>query len=205
MERYPVVFWRHFLLVILALSLVLSISSCEINDSHLKVLYGNFYYNKGEYSEATLAYLDGLEEVRGREWILYNLANVYHAFGEEKAAIVKLTLAQETLNRDLLFRIHFNLGCIYYRQGNYQEAVEEFIHAVDNKPTDIDTKINLELSIRQLRNAQQRSETDNSGQNTVKMDVREQALRILDYIHSQEVLVGDSERGMASSTANQDW
>lgn len=118
----------------------------------VQVLYGNYHQSKGEYAQATINYFRALEHGRHEEMISYDLGNVYRSLGETEAARDALASASSS-ERDgrLLFRSYFNLGHISYEASNFGEAVRYYILALKVEPSDWDAKVNLELSLRQLR------------------------------------------------------
>ena len=73
----------------------------------------------GDYTGATISYINALEKKSYKEWIYYNLGNVYNALGETKAAEEELLRATKTDYPEVVFRTHFNLGNIYLKNKNY--------------------------------------------------------------------------------------
>jgi tetratricopeptide (TPR) repeat protein len=133
------------------LALAVLLASCSRGD--LRVLGGNVSTANGEYARATVAYFGALD-VASRDvapYVLYDLGNVYAALGEPAAARDTLGRALDGSGADLLFRARFNLGCLEYEQGRYQQAAENFVEALRQRPGDIDAKANLELALKRLK------------------------------------------------------
>ena len=191
--------------VVVVVFTVVMLTSCKWDDSLLKVVYGNYLYNKGEYGEATVVYLDVLEKSAEREWLQYNLANVYLAYGEIESALEQYFAAADTSNKDLLFRIHYNLGNIHYRKGNFEEAITEYIRALENNTSDKDAKYNLELSLQQLRNAQSNINLHSDAGVDDSSSLKEQASRMLDYIHDKERITWSFEPDSGQPEKSRDW
>ena len=190
--------------VVLAFFLVI-LSSCSWDNSFGKVVYGNYLYGKGEFGKATMVYLNVLEESVQKEYLQYNLANVYLAYGEVESAMQKFLKAASTSNGDLLFRIHYNIGNICYQRGDYEAAITEYIHALENKSHDRNAKYNLELALRQLRNAQSNISPHTTPKVENSSSLKEQASRMLDYIQNKEHMIWRFESDSAPSTNTRDW
>jgi tetratricopeptide (TPR) repeat protein len=132
-------------------ALVVLLASCSRAD--LRVLGGNLSAANGEYARATATYLAALDGAprEAAPYVLYDLGNVYAALGEPAAARDTIGRALEGSGVDLLFRARFNLGCLEYEQGRYQQAAENFVEALRQRPGDVEAKANLELALKRLK------------------------------------------------------
>lgn len=165
--------------------LVMLTSSCREAQPSTAVLQGGFSYSRGQYQKAILYYLDAEDSATaGRDVIYYNLANVYFALGEGDAALRAWSQAENaTDDADLLFRIAFNRGVLYYQRGHYDEAYRAFRQALLIRPSDIDAKINLEESLSRVRASA--SSPSESGLDTSD-DGDADKQRLLDYVRRKE-------------------
>ncbi|MCG8453337.1 MAG: tetratricopeptide repeat protein [Spirochaetales bacterium] len=159
--------------------------SCDSSMPAVRVLWGNMAYGSGLYQKAILNYLaadDGLNV--GVEAVHFNLGNVYFALGEGDAALGAWQQAEEnTEDIDVLFRIAFNRGVLYYHWGRYDEAYRSFRRALSLDPTDIDAKINLEDALSRIR-----TELPSSPEEGVSgiESIDEGGDRLLDYVRRKE-------------------
>ncbi len=182
---------------------VLLLSSCGNAVPASGVLAGNLSYGRGQYQKAILQYLHaGDTASAGRDVIYYDLANVYFALGEGDAALRSWGIAEEqTDDVDLLFRIAFNRGVLYYLRGHYDEAYRAFRRALVLRPGDVDAKVNLEESLSRIRVPVSRSR-ENAGE--VKATGDEDRQRLLDYVRRKEA--GSWEhRESAGEPYAKDW
>lgn len=165
--------------------LTLSASSCSNSTPSVKVLTGNMSYARGQYQKSILQYLGADDTVKaGKDVVYYNLANVYYALGEGDAALRSWAEAENnTDDKDILFRVAFNRGVLYYHWGRYDEAYRSFRRALIIKPSDIDAKINLEDSLSRVRSAVQQNST--AGQSP-EGDGDKDSRHLLDYIRRKE-------------------
>jgi len=186
-----------------SLLLILLSSSCRNSAPAARVLAGNMSFGRGQYQKAILQYLEADDDVElGRDAVLYNLANVYYALGEGDAALRSWSMAEElTEDVDVLFRIAFNRGVLYYNWGRYDEAYRSFRRALVLRPSDVDAKINLEDSLSRIRTA---GPQNAAGENQSVNGDDEEGRRLLDYIKRKEA---DTWTGQAddSDERPRDW
>lgn len=182
--------------------LLLSIS-CGNSAPSTRVLAGNLSYGRGQYQKAILQYLRADDEIRvGKDVIYYNLANVYYALGEGDAALKSWSMAEsDTDDADILFRIAFNRGVLYYQRGRYDESYRAFRNALTIRPSDIDAKINLEDSLSRIRSAVPQSSL--TGENRIS-EGDEDSQRLLDYVKRKEADSWLSQRD-DSGVYSEDW
>ena len=128
--------------------IILLTASCSQTVPRAEVLTGNLAYSRGNYQNAIIGYLTALHsDMPSQDVVKYNLGNVYYALGEGKAAMGEWDRAEkETEDTDILFRIAFNRGLLFYNWGRYQEAYLSFKQALRINPANLDAKINLEES-----------------------------------------------------------
>ncbi|MDR3200621.1 MAG: tetratricopeptide repeat protein [Spirochaetales bacterium] len=179
---------------------LLSVSGCGIRNVYVDVIQGNYYYGRGQYQEAIVAYMRALESEKHTEWIQYNLGNAYHSLGESAAALAVWSAAGVTQDPALQFHIAYNTGSLYYEMGKYREAYEEFRQALRLEPAAVDAKINLELSLRKMNSGggnppQGRGAAEPAG---------EDPARILDYVKRKEGTKWTASEEI-SSPGGDDW
>lgn len=190
----------RFSIVLLCLPLFFS---CVESTPAVAVLYGNFSYGKGEYQKAILNYINAQDTAKsGLDVVIYNLGNVYYALGEGEAALQAWTVAENITGEvDILFRIAFNQGVLYYKWGRYDEAYRSFRRALTLNPSDIDSKINLEDSFSRIRSEIPQS---NSSVDSKKNQESREKNHLLDYIKRKEAEEW-SEKTIENNTSPRDW
>lgn len=191
------------LLPLIAVILALLSVSCSDSSSSVNVLAGNMSYAGGQYQKSILQYLSAYDAVKaGKDVVYYNLANVYFALGEGDAALRSWALAEDnTENTDILFRVAFNRGVLYYHWGRYDEAYRSFRRALLLKPSDIDSKINLEDSLSRIRSAvpQLASTESIAGEKSDK-----DSQHLLDYVRRKEADAWSAQSTESGESVN-DW
>lgn len=165
------------------------LSSCGIAEPHVSVMRGNYAFGQGRFQAATVAYLHALEREQYREWISFNLGNVYHSLGESESALGMWQMARAADSETLLFGVHYNTGLLLYEAGRYREAYEEFVSALRLNPASIAAKINLELALERVQAAEAVGAPRRSEQVERPEQVPEasdESRRILEHIRRRE-------------------
>ena len=200
---------RYILTISCCFLLLTLLSACTFPTAHIGVVEGNYRFNKGDFVGATVAYVRAGEILRTRSFnayqrILYDLGNTYRALGEVVPAMETLEAVRGGEDAVLAFRREFNLGCMEYDRGMYQEAATHFIAALRINAASREAKMNLELAVRKAEAA---AAGVGEGPSQTKKQQRSpaQADRILRYIHSKEEEVWESLRPRRASSGVQDW
>ena len=160
----------------------------------------------GDYTGATISYINALEKKSYKEWINYNLGNVYNALGETKAAEEELLRATKAEHPEVVFRTHFNLGNIYYRLGKYEKAIDHYKQSLKAKPNEIDAKINLELVIEKMEKEKSIDKNQISIKKNEKTYESSEINSVLEYIKEKEASVWKSlNQPEPGATDIDDW
>ena len=157
--------------------------------------------DQGNFKRANVAYLDAKEWGDNLSLIDYNIGNAYYSLGERDSALIKWD-QESPEDREFYFMLTFNRGVYYYEKGLYQEAALAFMEAVNLKPSDRDSKINLELSLNRV----------NSGLELRGDDVEQEkdenlfddTERLLNYLKRQENFSWESAEKKRNMREN-DW
>ena len=154
----------------------------------LKVLYGNFRFSQGDYTQATISYMRALAADEDSAVIGYNLANVYYALGETGPAVDALEDAAGGGDwKAVRFRAYYNLGNVYFDLGEFDRAVTSYIEALKVDPEDRDAKVNLELALRRQGSEMARRELEKqSGVENALKPLEERHREILETVRKQE-------------------
>jgi tetratricopeptide (TPR) repeat protein len=210
----------------LAAILYPSISAAESPASKNKE--GNRLFAEGRYEDAEKAYLGAAVNGPGRPEILYNLGN--SLIKQKKYNPGVQALRQSMGNGDTRVQENswYNSGNALFLMDNFKDAAEAFIQALRLDPADRDAKYNLELSLMQRKQQEQKQSRTNqkrqdSGQSQAGKDKerndsrqarqregsisREQAAQILDAVRSQELEEQRKllERRAGPNASGKDW
>ena len=141
----------HVLLI--SLICLVFLGSCSGARSRLLILEGNFFKSRGYYTEAISSYLRALSYDNAAPYAEYGLGAAFFALEEEIAALERYKNAERSLlhsqidHSELRYRIHYNMGIIYFEQGEYADAAQAFRDALIADGSRLEAKRNLELSL----------------------------------------------------------
>ncbi len=129
----------------------LALSGCSKAGVYLKVAAGNWAYDRGDYQEANIDYLNARRTGLYAGYLSYDLGNVYHALGEGEAAAAEWSKADRSSDPTLKEATLFNEGILAYELGHFRVSYEAFRRALETDPSDIQAKIDLELAYQKMR------------------------------------------------------
>lgn len=119
------------------------------------VLEGAFFWHQGKYQKAISGFMEAMDIATATsqedllQYSTYGLASTYIMQGETDAALHRLQELSPDAPSSLTFSALYNTGVISYNQGKYQEAATLFRKALEIDSSNLDAKINLELSLGQ--------------------------------------------------------
>ncbi|MDR1211548.1 MAG: tetratricopeptide repeat protein [Spirochaetaceae bacterium] len=143
---------------LLLVVLVIACSGCagRVREK-LLIMEGNFHLSSGRYNQAIAAYMNALALSDAEPYGEFALGTAYMAMNEDAAALERFDRAKRGIagrdsekDRELLYRIVYNTGIIYFEAGNYGEAAGEFRNALKYDSGRTGAKRNLELSLLSL-------------------------------------------------------
>ncbi len=160
-------------------------SACGFQVPQLSVVQANYAYGRGQYQDAVVRYFEVIDHDDYRAHVAYNLGNVYHALGESEAALELWEEAERAELEELAFGIRYNRGLLYYEQGRYQSAYDEFRRALQVDSTSVAAKRNLELAFQRIQAGSgvdqvERAERDEDHEPSAETS------RVLEYIRRRE-------------------
>jgi Ca-activated chloride channel family protein len=103
--------------------------------------------------DATSGFLKVTEKAESSEndylmqYGLFGLSATYIMQNEDEAALERIKQISPDASEDILFAAYYNTGIIAHRKGEYEAAADAFKHALMIDGSNVDAKINLELSL----------------------------------------------------------
>lgn len=142
-----------FLLLIFSFSHSVTIEGQNVRDY---IRRGNRQYRDSIYDKAQVQYQKGFEKDSNCVEVNYNLANSLLVQGQPKEAMRLFEKASKVehdkVRRHMIFH---NMGVILQSQKQFAPAIEAYKEALRSDPTDDETRYNLVLCQRQLKNQDQ--------------------------------------------------
>ena len=115
---------------------------------------GVTHYNREEFDQAASKFEASRTEHPENPEVTYNLGNSQYRLGryEEAVDAFKKALTNQT-DPALQQKTYYNMGNAYYRMGYLEEAIDSYKQSLKLKPTDLESKFNLEWTRKQLESA----------------------------------------------------
>lgn len=138
---------------------------------------GNRQYRDSVYDKAQVLYQKGFEKDSDNVQINYNLGNSLLMQGQPKEAMrlyEKVSKVEHDKGRR--HQIFHNMGVILQSQKQFAPAIEAYKEALRNDPTDDETRYNLVLCQRQLKNQDQNQDQNqdkDKGEDQQKQDEKQ--------------------------------
>jgi Ca-activated chloride channel family protein len=144
----------HICYLLSVICYLLLASGCSGASGKLLIIEANLLSSQGRFTEAVEKYTKALEYEDAAPYAEYGLGSVYFSMGEGKTAIDRFTEAgnmldklPSNLNRELRYRVCYNMGVAMFSEGNFSDAADSFRDALRIDGRKKEAKRNLELSI----------------------------------------------------------
>ena len=133
---------------------------------------GNRMYNDSVYENAEVNYRKALEINPKSTVAMYNLANTLMQQNKLQEAMEQFAgAAKVEKEKPNLAQIYHNMGVIFQSQKDYAKAIEAYKESLRNNPKDDETRYNLALAQKQLKDQQQQQ--DQNQQQEQKQDQKQ--------------------------------
>ncbi|MCH5294346.1 MAG: VWA domain-containing protein [Treponema sp.] len=136
---------------------VLLLTGCsERFDSGKEIFSGRLEWNRQNYPMAAAHFLKALTSAQEhgdayiKQYALYALAATYQMQGENEAALERFSQIEDDAPPALKFAVLYNSGIIAHQGGEYERAAQFFKEALLIDGTNINAKINMELSLQEF-------------------------------------------------------
>jgi Ca-activated chloride channel family protein len=168
----------HFVVLLI---IIFSYSETYADEVYTKNQKANTLYKQGKFDEALKLYDDALLLSPSDPKLKMNKGSSLYKLKQYDKAEEQYNSSLASDDKKLKADIHYNMGNILFRQGEqlqssgnasakekYQEALKHYIQALDLKPSDKDTKWNLQLAhnrIKQVEQQQKQQQNKNDKKN----------------------------------------
>ena len=162
---------RYIILIFATLQLA---NVAAQKDLRMHMRRGDKLYADSAYDKAQTEYLKALEKDTENSQTLYNLGNTLLYQEKANDAMAQYQLAEKTeTDKQKLAQIHHNMGVICQASKQYAQAVELYKQSLRENPTDHETRYNLALAMKLLKEQQQEQQQDQQ-QNQQEQQEQEQ-------------------------------
>lgn len=118
---------------------------------------GNRAYNNGNYDTACDFYRKALKSQPANAVALYNMGNSLLRQRDAEKAVAQYENAAKAVRNPLYkAQIHHNLGVVFQSQKQYAQAIDHYKEALRSNPDDDQTRYNLALCKKLMKNQPQK-------------------------------------------------
>ena len=126
---------------------------------------GNRLYKDSMFVDAEVNYRKALEANPKSTVSMFNLGNTLLQQNKVKEAMEQYVAASQIeKDKDKLAQIYHNMGVILQSQKDYAKAVEAYKESLRNNPKDDETRYNLALAQKMLKDQQQNQQNQDQNQ-----------------------------------------
>ncbi|GAA4896070.1 hypothetical protein GCM10023311_21050 [Flaviramulus aquimarinus] len=116
------------------------------------VYEGNVLKEDDNFVSAEMAYRKAISEQPSTVTGTYNLGNSYYEKGNYDEALYRhLQAVEASTSKAEKHKVFHNIGNIFMKNEKYKEAVEAYKNALRNDPTDEETRYNLAVAKKKLK------------------------------------------------------
>lgn len=151
---------NKFILLLLGLFVSLcSVFAQKVERNYIRK--GNRLYNDSSYIDAEINYRKALEINPKSTVSMYNLGNSLIYQQKNKDALEQYVSASKMeKDKSKLSYIYHNIGVLFQRDKDYKQAIEAYQKALINNPKDDETRYNLSLAQKLLKDEQHNKENN---------------------------------------------
>ena len=149
------------------------IANAQSKKNHLR--NGNDLYEDSLFNDAEMKYRKSLEKDQDYFAASYNLADaIYKQERYEESANLFDALTDNAKDKNEKAKIYHNLGNSLFKQQKLEESIAAYKDALRNSPTGEDTRYNLALAQKILKQQEQQNQEQQQNQQQDKEDEKEQ-------------------------------
>ena len=120
---------------------------------------GDKHYTDSLYEKSEIQYRKALEKDANGVNAFYNLGNSLLMQSKAKDAMDQYKIVEKKVDEaGKLAQIHHNMGVIYHGSKDHAAAVESYKQSLRENPNDDETRYNLALAMRKLKEQQQQQQ-----------------------------------------------
>ena len=154
---------KRYIVLLLLMLTVANLMAQKAERNYLR--RGNRFYKDSTYVDAEINHRKALDANPNSTMAMYNLGNalIYQNKPQEAleqyAAVANIEKDKENLAKDL-----HNVGVIWHTQKDYQKAIAAYKEALRKNPHDDETRYNLALAMKMLKDGQQQNQNQEQNQ-----------------------------------------
>nr|WP_302828634.1 tetratricopeptide repeat protein [uncultured Bacteroides sp.] len=160
---------KKYIGMVLLLLAAVSVSAQKAERDFIRK--GNRLFKDSVYVDAEVNYRKALDVNPKSTVSMYNLGNTLAEQNKLEEAMEQYVGATKVeKDKDNLAQIYHNMGVIFQSQKDYAKAVEAYKESLRNNPKDDETRYNLALAQKLLKDQQQNQQNQDKNQDQNKQD-----------------------------------
>ena len=149
----------------LVLMLLASISVCAQKAERDYIRKGNRFFKDSIYIDAEVNYRKALDSNPQSTIAMFNLGNTLLWQNKLQDAMeLYANAAQLEKDKNRKAQIYHNMGVVFHSQKEYAKAIEAYKESLRNNPKDDETRYNLALAQKMLKDQQQNQQNQDQSQ-----------------------------------------
>ena len=153
---------RYLKSILIVLAWIIVTANVAAQTDRQYVREGNRLFRKGAYNDAELKYQKALSVNENNVQAIYNLGCAALQQGNDSVAVSQFEKAGRMENNKIRKAMAYhNIGVVMQTNQQYDKAIEAYKEALRNNPSDMETRYNLELCRRQIK--QDKQDQNNNG------------------------------------------
>ena len=163
---------KKYIGIVLLLLVAVSASAQKAERDYIRK--GNRFFKDSVYVDAEVNYRKALEVSPKSTVSMFNLGNTLTQQNKLQEAMEQYVGATKIeKDKSNLAQIYHNMGVIFQSQKDYAKAVEAYKQSLRNNPKDDETRYNLALAQKMLKDQQQDQQNQDQNQQQQKQDQQE--------------------------------
>lgn len=164
---------KYIGMVLLLLMAAVTVSAQKAERDFIRK--GNRFFKDSVYVDAEVNYRKALEVNPKSTISMFNLGNTLAQQNKLQEAMEQYVAATKIeKDKDGLAQIYHNMGVIFQSQKDYAKAVEAYKQSLRNNPKDDETRYNLALAQKMLKDQQQNQQNRQQNQDDQQQQDKEQ-------------------------------
>ena len=165
---------------------------------------GDKHYTDSLYEKSEIQYRKALEKDANGVNAFYNLGNSLLMQSKAKDAMDQYKIVEKKVDEaGKLAQIHHNMGVIYHGSKDYAAAVESYKQSLRENPNDDETRYNLALAMRKLKEQQQQQQQQEQQQQEQQEQQEQQQQEQQQQEQQQQKEQQQQEQQMSKENAEQ--
>lgn len=166
---------QHIIIGWSLLMLALATTAMAQKEERNFIRRGNRQYTDSAFVNADVSYRKAIEANPSSAIAMYNLGNTLTQQNKlEDAMKMYVDASKLETNKERLGQIYHNMGVILQSQKEYAKAIEAYKQSLRNEPHSNETKYNLALAQKMLKDQQQQQQNQDQQQQNKQQNQQQQ-------------------------------